>query len=149
MRTFLLALFIGILTRFATASGGTAASEWVVGTLLTRGAVTSLPSIASAGTFTLDVDCAGDSELTIEVDMAGAANGDLAVTVVPYEGVDNTVLLVNAPLPVIRSSGPTFGGASVSFQATYDVSGCAKCRIVVKNNNVAAEVLNRLSWRLS
>lgn len=132
-----------------TASGGSAASEWVVGDLLTRGRYPGVPSIGTGGTVFLDIDCAGDSELTIECDMAGGANADLAVTVVPYEGVDNTVLLANAPLPVIRSAGPTFAGASVSFTGTYDVSGCAKCRVIVKNNNVGAQNLNRLSWRLS
>lgn len=132
-----------------TASGGSAASEFVVGDLLTRGRYPGVPSIAPAGTVFLDIDCAGDSELTIQADLAGAANGDLAVTVVPYEGTDNTVLLANAPLPVIRSQGPLFAGASVSFTGTYDVSGVAKCRVVVKNNNVGAQNLNRLSWRLS
>lgn len=132
-----------------TTPGGTAASEWMVGDLLTRGRVVGVPSIASGGTTFLDIDCAGDSELTIMADLAGAANGDLAVTVVPYEGTDNTTLLANAPLPVIRSAGPTFAGASVSFTGTYDVSGCAKCRVIVKNNNAGAQNLNRLSWRLS
>lgn len=134
---------------FPTASGGTAASEWGVGDLLTRGRVAGTPSIASGGTTFIDVDCAGDSELTINAELAGAANGDLAVTVVPYAGLDNTLLLSNSPLPVIRSNGPTFGGAVVDFTATYDVSGCAKCRIIVKNNNAGAQNLNRLSWRLS
>lgn len=138
------------MLRFSpTASGGSTASEWVVGDLLTRGRIAGTPSIASAGTTFVDIDCAGDSELTVQVDMAGAANGDLAVTAVPYEGTDNVTLLANAPLPVIRSAGPTFAGASVSFTATYDVSGVSKVRVVVKNNNVGAEVLNRLSWRLS
>lgn len=117
--------------------------------LLTRGRVTGTPSIASGATSFLDVDCAGDSELTITADMAGAASGDLAITVVPYEGTDNTILLPNAALPPIRSSGPTFAGASVSFEGNYDVSGVAKVRIIAKNNNAGAQILNRLSWRLS
>jgi len=132
-----------------TVAGGSAPSEWVVGSLLTRGSVVGPISTPSGGTQTLDIDCAGDSELTLQVDQAGAANGDLAVTVVPYEGTDNVTLLPNAPLPVIRSAGPTFAGASVSFTATYDVSGVSKVRVVVKNNNAGAQNLNRLSWRLS
>lgn len=138
------------MLRFSpTASGGTGASEWTIGDLLTRGKYPTVPSIATGGTVFLDIDCAGDSELTVLADLAGAANGDLAVTVVPYEGVDNVTLLANAPLPVIRSQGPTFAGASVSFNGTYDVGGISKCRIVVKNNNAGAQNLNRLSWKLS
>jgi hypothetical protein len=133
----------------ATGSGGTAASEWTIGDLLTRGRVAGTPSIASGATTFLDVDCAGDSELTVDAELVGAANGDLAVTVVPYAGVDNALLLSNSPLPVIRSSGPTFAGGVVDFTGTYDVSGVSRCRIVVKNNNAGAQNLNRLSWRLS
>lgn len=130
--------------------GLNAAAEWThAETLLTRGRVAGTPSIASAGTQTLDIDCAGDSELTIDADMAGGASGDLAVTVVPYEGSDNVTLLSNAPVPVIRSAGPTFAGGTVHFNGTYDVSGVSRVRVVVKNNNVGAQVLNRLSWRLS
>jgi hypothetical protein len=132
-----------------TAAGGSAASEWTVGDLLTRGRVAGTPSIAAGGTTFLDIDCAGDSELTIDADLVATAAGDLAVTVVPYEGTDNATLLANAPLPVIRSSGPTLGGGTSSFTGTYDVSGVSRVRVVVKNNNAGAENLNRLSWRLS
>lgn len=138
------------MLRFSpTTSGGSAASEWTVGDLLTRGRYPGTPSVGAGATVFLDVDCAGDSELTIQADQAGAANGDLAVTVVPYEGLDNTVLLPNVAVPVIRSAGPTFAGASVSFTGTYDVSGVSRVRIISKNNNAGAQNLNRLSWRLS
>jgi hypothetical protein len=132
-----------------TTAGGTAASEWGIGDLLTRGRIAGTPSIASGGTTFVDIDCAGDAELTVMCDLAGAANGDLAVTVVPYEGTDNVTLLSNAPLPVIRSTGPLFASGSVSFTGTYDVSGVARVRVIVKNNNAGAQNLNRLSWRLS
>lgn len=132
-----------------TAAGGSAASEWTVGDLLTRGRQAGTPTIATGGTSFIDVDCAGDSELTVQADLAGSADGDLAVTVVPYEPTDNATLLPNAPIPVIRSQGPKFAGASVSFTATYDVSGVSKVRIVAKNNNAGGQVLNRLTWRLS
>lgn len=127
--------------------GLSAAAEWVIGTLLTRGRVTNA-AIAAGATQTIDIDCAGDSELTVQADMTGAASGDLAVTVVPYED-DNVTLNVNAPLPAVRSAGPTFGGTTVGFNGTFDVSGVSKVRIVAKNNNVGGQTLNRLSWRLS
>jgi hypothetical protein len=124
-----------------------AAAEWVVGSLLTKGKVLAA-AILTGATNTTDLLCAGDSLLTVEVDMNGAANADLAVTVVPFE-TDGTTLLANAPLPAIRSSGPTFGGSTVNFTATYDVSGVDKVRIIVKNNNAGTQTLNRMSWRLS
>jgi hypothetical protein len=107
---------------------------------LTRGNVVG-QSIGPAAVNTTDILCQGDSELTVMVDMNGAASGDLAVTVVPFE--------TNAPLTPIRSTGPTFGGSTVNFTGTYDVSGIDKARIAVKNNNVGAQTLNRMSWRLS
>lgn len=127
--------------------GPNAAAEWVTGSLLTRGAHTAV-SLPTTTTDFIDVDCAGDSELTVQADMAGAASGDLTVTVVPYES-DNTTLNTNAPLTAIRASGPTFGGSTVGYEGTFDVSGVSKVRVIAKNNNAGTQTLNRLSWRLS
>jgi hypothetical protein len=116
--------------------------------LLTRGSQSAVP-IASGASSILDIDCAGDSELTLEVDMTGAAVGDLGLGVFPFEGTDNVTPLPNAAIPAIRSSGVVFSGATVDYTGTYDVSGVAKVRVVVKNNNAGPQTLNRLSWRLS
>lgn len=130
-----------------TIPGGTGASEWTVGSLLTRGKLLAAAMGAAGGQQVIDVDCAGDSELTVQADMTGAANGDLAVTVLPFE--DDNVTLSPVGLPVIRSVGPTFNVNRVYFEGTYDVSGVSKVRVVAQNNNVAGQTLTRMSWRLS
>lgn len=135
-----------ILALMAVGWGGAAA--WThAEQLLTRGKVAA-QAIGAGATYTIDLLSGGDSELTVEVDMTGTAAGDLAVTAVPYEA-DNVTLLSNAPLPVIRSTGPTLGGGAVQFTATYDVAGVDKVRIVIKNNNVAGQTITRASWRLT
>jgi hypothetical protein len=127
--------------------GLNAAAEWVIGALLTKGRHTAV-SLVTTATDVIDVDCEQDNELTVMADMNGAASGDLTVTVVPYED-DNITLLVNSPLPAIRSSGPTFGGSTVTFTGTYDVSGLTKVRLIAKNNNAGTQTLNRFSWKLT
>jgi hypothetical protein len=127
--------------------GQTAAAEWVSGSLLTRGSIVA-GAIAPGATTNIDVDCAGDSELTVLAEMTGAVNGDLAVTVIPFES-DNVTPANNIAMPAIRSNGPTFGGGVVQFDGTFDVSGQSKVRIAIRNNNVGAQTINRASWRLS
>lgn len=139
------------LTRlFGFHFGPNAAAEWVVGTLLTRGTPFAASAIAAGQTLTADIDCAGDSELTVMADMSGAANGDLTVFVTPFESDNVTTMGQTGALPAIRSTGPTFDTVNrVLFDGTYDVSGYSKVRLAIKNNNVGAQTINRASWRLS
>jgi hypothetical protein len=127
--------------------GLTAAAEWVVGALLTRGNVTP-GAIGATTTINTDVDCAGDSKLTVLAEMTGAANGDLAVTVIPFES-DNITPQNNTALAPVRSTGPTFGGGVVQFEGEFDVSGFSRVRIAIRNTTAGALNLNRASWRLS
>lgn len=123
-----------------------AAAEWVVGSLLTRGK-TAGQNILTAANDDTDILCQGDSRLSVEVDMAGGASGDLTVQIIPFEA--DAVTLLGVALAPIRSTGPTFAGARVSYVADFDVSGFDKVRFRMTNNNVATQVVNRKSWRLS
>lgn len=136
------------LTRlFGFKFGPNAAAEWVTGALLTRGNVT--PGAIGAGTtVNTDIDCAGDSKLTVMAEMTGAANGDLAVTVIPFES-DNITPQNNTVAQAVRSVGPTFGGGVVQYEGEFDVSGFSKVRLAIRNTTVGALNLNRASWRLS
>lgn len=128
-----------------TVAGGTAASEWGIGDLLTRGKVTS-QSIASGATYTVStVDVSGENELSVLAEMTGAANGDLAITVVPFKS-DGVTPLANLTLTPTSSNGPTFAGGVVQYTAVYDVSAYKKVQIRVKNNNASTQTLNELQW---
>jgi hypothetical protein len=136
------------LTRlFGFHFGPNAAAEWVTGSLLTRGNATP-GAIGATTTVNTDVDCAGDSKLTVLVEMTGAANGDLAVTVVPFES-DNLTPQNNTALAAQRSTGPTFAGGVVQYEGEFDVSGFSKVRIQIRNTTAGALNINRASWRLS
>lgn len=127
--------------------GPNAAAEWVVGSLLTRGRVPS-QAIGATTTLTFDLDAAGENELTLMVEMTGAANGDLTVTVIPFRG-DNTTPLNNVALQPIRSNGPLFAGGVVQYTGTYDVSGESKVRVAIRNTTAGALNLNDVTWRMS
>lgn len=137
-----------LLLRFKSA-----AYEGYPGNLLTRGKYEGV-AILTGATYDFPGDtnngivhCEGDSTLTVQGDMTGAANGDLAVTVTPYEA-DN-VTISGVDLPVVRSQGPTFAGGRVTFIGEYDVTGIESVRIRVKNNNAGTQTLTRGSYHLS
>lgn len=139
------------LTRlFGFHFGPNAAAEWVTGTLLTRGAgIAAGTNINAGATLTFDVDCAGDDQLDIFINMTGTAAGDLTVIPRPYRGAGNATIIPGMVIPETRHSGPTLSGAGVSFEAQYDVSGYNRVRIDIQNNNVAAQTITEATWRLS
>ena len=104
--------------------------------------------LATGASFNYDLECTATDWLVIEAELTGAANGDLAITVTPYEA-DGITLQTNTPLPPVAAStvGPTFGGGVVQYIGKYDVLGIRRVRITAKNNNAGAQTLNRLSWR--
>lgn len=127
--------------------GVNAAAEWThAETLLTRGK-TAGQAIGATSNDDTDILCQGDSRLTVEVDMTGAASGDLAVQILPFEA-DATTLLGIALAPV-RSTGPTFAGGRVTYTADFDVSGYDKVRFRMTNTTAGALVVTRKSWRLA
>ena len=70
----------------------------IAGTLLSKGACQPAgQAINAAQTLNNDVLCQGESELVVEVDMTGAANGDLAVLVQPFESDNATVMPISVP----------------------------------------------------
>jgi hypothetical protein len=89
----------------------------------------------------------GDSTLVVEVDMTGAANGDLAVVANPYEADGTTIMPV--ALPVVQSVGPTLNGGHVYYYAQIDVTGVDQCRVRITNNNAGGQTITRASWRLA
>jgi hypothetical protein len=118
----------------------------LTGALLTRGAIgTAGQSLASGASTQQDVGVSGSDELTVEVDMNGAATGDLTVSVYPYESDGTTLMPIT--VPIIGSTGPTFVTSRVYFIGHYDVSATERVRITITNNNAGAQTLNRASWR--
>lgn len=93
------------------------------------------------------IHCGGDSELTVEVDMTGAATGDLIITCEPYAVGNTSVMPIS--LPPLNTVGPTLSGGHVYFVATFDVSGEDAVRVGIKNNNAGAQTITRASWRLT
>jgi hypothetical protein len=120
--------------------------------LLTRGKLSAAPIGAGATTYlqgpsgTNVIQCEGDSELTVNVDMTGGAAADIGVTCEPIGPDGSTPLLIS--LPVVNSSPPTFAGGHAYFSATYDVSGLDAVRLGIKNNNAGAQTVT-MSWRLT
>src|SRR5438105_10039035 len=111
--------------------------------LLTRGKSEGV-AIGPAGTFDLPGDtglgiihCEGESTLVVQVDMTGAANGDLTVAANPYEADNATISGVS--LPVVQSQGPTLVGGHVFYYAQIDVTGVEAVRVRITNNNVGAQ----------
>jgi hypothetical protein len=131
-----------------TAPGGTAASEWQIGDLLTRGVAKNIPIAAGQTLVSKDVDTAGENEMAVMYEMTGGASADLTVQVQPFK-TDGVTPLANVTLTPISSNGPTFGGGVVQYQAVYDVSAYAKVRITAKNSNAGAQTINEFSYRFS
>jgi len=118
----------------------------LAGALLTRGKLQpDGSSIGTGATLSQTVNVSGVDELVVLVDMTGAANGDLAVTVVPVEADNATVMAL--PLTAQASSGPTFGSGKVQYYGKFDVSAFEFVQVQIKNNNAGTQTLTRASWR--
>lgn len=94
-----------------------------------------------------DILCVDRSTLVVQVDMTGAAVGDLGVQLNPYEADNATIMPVS--IPPIRTIGPNLSGGHDYFYAEYDVSGLDKVRLRITNNNAGAQTITRSSWRLA
>jgi len=128
--------------------------------LLTRGKVVGQNVAGGGGVYDLvgpdvatngqqRINCAGDSSLTIEADMTGAATTDLTVAVQPYEADGVTVMPIQLPSFAGQEVvAPTLSGGHVYATGTYDVRGYDNVRVRITNANVGAQTLNA-SWRLS
>jgi hypothetical protein len=131
-----------------TTAGGTAASEWRVGDLLTRGTASAIPIGAGQTLTSKDVDVGGENEMSVGYEMTGGASADLTVTVVPF-AADGVTPMANITIPPQASNGPTFAGGVVQYTGTYDVSGYQKVRVQVKNNNAGAQTINYFWYRFA
>lgn len=138
----LLLAFVGWLV----ANAGVDQWNAQAGVPLTRKTIAAVPINAGA-TITMDVPCGGTDFVTVEADMTGAASGDLAITVIPYESDGNT--LMGVTLPAVGGVGyaPTFGAGRVTAVQQYNVQGIDKVQVQLKNNNVGAQTITRASWR--
>ena len=121
--------------------------------LLTKGVTTAQAITGGGGVYDLlgpegppKINCEGDSTLVVQVDMTGAASGDLTTAVNPYEADGATLNAV--ALPVVQSTGPTFAGGKVMYYGQYDVSGVDAVRIRLTNANAGGQTISRASWRL-
>lgn len=127
--------------------GLNAAAEYThAETLLTRGKQAGA-SILTAGNNDTDILCQNDGTLTVEVDMTGAASGDLTVQLIPFEA--DAVTLMGIALAPVGATGPTFAAGRVTYTAQFDVTAYDKVRFRVTNNNAGTQTLTRASWRLS
>lgn len=131
---------------FGLANAGVDQWNAQAGVPLTRGRVTNL-SLGTGVTTTMDVPCGGTDFVTVEADMNGAANGDLTISVFPYEA--DGVTLMPTALPAVTGVGyaPTFVTSKVTAVQQYNVQGIDKVQVQAKNNNAGTQTLNRLSWR--
>jgi hypothetical protein len=95
------------------------------------------------------INVAGDDEIVVQVDMTGAAVGELGVTVLPYAA--DGVTIIPSPLPVMSSptTNPVFSGGHVYFVARFDCSAQEFVRVDIKNNNAGGQTITRASWRLA
>ena len=121
---------------------------WMVQeSLLTRATITNVAMGGGGGTTFMDAPVGSSDYITVQADMTGAANGDLGITVIPYEA--DGVTLSGATLPAQAGVGftPTFGAGRVTALQQYNCQGIDKVRITFTNNNVGAQTLTRASWR--
>jgi hypothetical protein len=102
-------------------------------------------SLATGASYSYDVECSENDWLTVEGDLTGAALGDLAITVQPYEG-DNVTLSAVVLTPVAAPANVFASGHAYAY-ARYDVIGVGRVRISWKNNNAGTQTLTRASWR--
>jgi hypothetical protein len=118
----------------------------LAGSNLTRKTIAN-QNINAGATITLDVPCGGTDFVTVEVDMTAGAVGDLAVTVLPYEGDGLTLMPVTLPAVAGVGYGSTLSGGHDYLLQQYNVQGIDKVQIQIKNNNVGAQTITRASWR--
>ena len=114
--------------------------------LLTRAIETAI-AIGAGGIRNTDIYCQGDATLVVQVEMTGAAIGDLTVAVQPFEADNLTVAPIS--IPPVQFVGPTLNAGKVYYYAQYDIQALEKARIAITNNNAGAQTINRWSWRLS
>jgi len=121
-----------------TIAGGTAASEWQVGSALNRAQASGV-SVLTTGSVVVPVEISPSAaELTVNAELTGAANGDLAVTVNP---ILPSGAVSGVTLTALRSQGPTFGSGVVDYTGVYDVSGYTRVQVTLKNNNAGTQTL--------
>lgn len=111
---------------------------------LHRDVITNV-ALATGATTTYDVECSEADWLVVQGDLTGTANGDLTVTVTPFE--DDGITLSGINIAATTSVGPTLTAGHVYFLGKYDVIGVGRVRITWKNNNAAGQTLTRGSWR--
>lgn len=126
--------------------GPNAAAEWVLGSLLTRGKQEAV-AIGAGGTNDTDIQVGGDGTLVLQVQMTGAAAGDLTAVMFPFEADNLTIMPI--AIPPMNSIGPTLNGGKVYYYAEFDVSSLERVRLRLTNNNVGAQTIDRMSWKLT
>jgi hypothetical protein len=126
--------------------GYAAGAEWVIGQMLTRGKKEGV-SIPNATNNDTDILCPGDQTLVVEVDMTGAASGDLVVQIIPFEADAATIMGV--AIAPATSTGPTLVTGHVYYIGQFDVTAYDKVRFRITNNNAATQTITRASWRLA
>jgi hypothetical protein len=114
--------------------------------LLTRAKIEAVSLATGVSTF-MDAPVSDTDFVTVQADMTGAANGDLTITVVPFEADGNTLSGVALPPASGIGAGPTFASGRVTALLQYNVQGIDKVRITFKNNNAGTQTLTRASWR--
>lgn len=135
------------LLLFLILAGLNAAAEYThAETLLTRGTALA-KSVVTTGTYDTDILCQGASVLVVQVQMTGAAAGDLTTSLFPFESDNATVAPIS--IPPMNSVGPTLNGGKVYYYAEYDVNALEKARLRVTNNNAGTQTIDRLSWHLA
>jgi len=127
--------------------GYAGASEWLIGSQLDKGAQSAV-AIGASAFVTQDIVVNGDNELSVGVQMTGAATTDLAVTIIPFKS-DGVTPMTAITIPPTYSNGPTMGTGVVEFTATYDISGYTKVRVSTQNKNAGAQTINNWWWQLA
>jgi hypothetical protein len=92
-------------------------------------------AIAGGVTLPMTIETGGYNELTLEVLMTGAADGDLVVNVFPISSLGTVSGVSIAP---VSSTGPKFTTPNVYYTGLYDVSGHGRVQVSVKNNGSGA-----------
>jgi hypothetical protein len=101
--------------------------------------------LATGASTTYDVECSGSDFLVVQGDLTGAAIGDLAVGVQPFE--EDNVTLSGAILVPVQAPANVFNAGHVYSYAKYDITAVGRVRVFWKNNNAGAQTLTRGSWR--
>jgi hypothetical protein len=127
---------MGVFSRDIIAPGTRLFSDRITGVSLGTGVST-----------TYDVECSGSDFLVVQGDLTGAAIGDLAITVQPFE--EDGVTLSSVVLTPVAADSPAniLNGGHVYAFAKYNVTAIGRVRIFWKNNNAGTQTLTRGSWR--